>query len=159
MGREVHETTVVCSSIALLQERFRQLERVKEMREERELLRVHSEPNNATNTQCFFNNLNNPAAKNCEKPSRLFFHPDLIFPRRTSTSSQQAVSDLTSLCPTFHSDQYYYYYYCSSAETPQLFTRLWHLDASVSSPFQASSGLGLFGDSHDETDVDTSLHL
>ncbi|KAI3741010.1 hypothetical protein L1987_58674 [Smallanthus sonchifolius] len=42
--RMVREKTsdekVICSSIAMLQERFRQLEKVKEMREERELLKL-----------------------------------------------------------------------------------------------------------------------
>ena len=39
MGRQGNDPTVMHSSIALLQERFRQLQRAKEMREERELLR------------------------------------------------------------------------------------------------------------------------
>lgn len=39
MGRESGDSIVIQSSIALLQERFKQLQRMKEMREERELLR------------------------------------------------------------------------------------------------------------------------
>ncbi|KAL2246126.1 UNVERIFIED_CONTAM: hypothetical protein Sindi_2880800 [Sesamum indicum] len=39
MGRQNNDPRVVGSSIVLLQERFKQLERVKEMREERQLLR------------------------------------------------------------------------------------------------------------------------
>ncbi|KAK4271024.1 hypothetical protein QN277_019780 [Acacia crassicarpa] len=46
MDRESHghDPTLLHSSIALLQERFRQLQRVKEMREERELLRMLTPP-------------------------------------------------------------------------------------------------------------------
>ncbi|CAI8590539.1 unnamed protein product [Vicia faba] len=51
MGRENHDPTIVHSSIALLQERFRQLERVKEMREERELKRMLNEPKQQTYDQ------------------------------------------------------------------------------------------------------------
>ncbi|KAL2495607.1 uncharacterized protein Fot_39364 [Forsythia ovata] len=43
MVRETdHSTTVTLSSIALLQERFRQLEKMKEMRQEKALLRMLS---------------------------------------------------------------------------------------------------------------------
>lgn len=66
MGRQNGaDPTVLHSSIALLQERFRQLQRVKEMREERELLRVFSH-------------------SDAGQPARLepFFHPDLILPSR-----------------------------------------------------------------------------
>lgn len=43
MGRESSDPTVVSSSIALLQERFRQLQKVKERREEQQLLKMLSE--------------------------------------------------------------------------------------------------------------------
>lgn len=53
MGRQNCNSTAVHSSIALLQERFRQLERAKEMRQQREqLLRLFSEPEQA-NPQFF----------------------------------------------------------------------------------------------------------
>ncbi|XP_044492738.1 uncharacterized protein LOC123216381 [Mangifera indica] len=44
MGRQNGDSTMVNSSIALLQERFRQLERVREKREEKELLKLFAEP-------------------------------------------------------------------------------------------------------------------
>ncbi|KAK9283959.1 hypothetical protein L1049_012217 [Liquidambar formosana] len=44
MARESSDPTVVGSSIALLQERFRRLERVRERREEKEVLELFSEP-------------------------------------------------------------------------------------------------------------------
>ncbi|KAK8650827.1 hypothetical protein V6N13_140450 [Hibiscus sabdariffa] len=43
MGRQGGDPTVVTSSIALLQERFRQLQKDREKREERELLKLLSE--------------------------------------------------------------------------------------------------------------------
>ncbi|XP_044502552.1 uncharacterized protein LOC123223453 [Mangifera indica] len=43
MGRQNGDSTMVSSSIALLQERFRQLERVREKREEKELLKLFAE--------------------------------------------------------------------------------------------------------------------
>ncbi|KAK8521683.1 hypothetical protein V6N12_066273 [Hibiscus sabdariffa] len=43
MGRQGGDPTVVSSSIALLQERFRQLQKDREKREERELLKLLSE--------------------------------------------------------------------------------------------------------------------
>ncbi|GMI85655.1 hypothetical protein HRI_002234800 [Hibiscus trionum] len=43
MGRQGGDPTVVSSSIALLQQRFRQLQKDREKREEKELLRLLSE--------------------------------------------------------------------------------------------------------------------
>ncbi|KAK9089866.1 hypothetical protein Scep_028948 [Stephania cephalantha] len=40
MGRQSSDEPIMLSSIALLQERFKRLQRVKEMREERELLKM-----------------------------------------------------------------------------------------------------------------------
>ncbi|KAK9155343.1 hypothetical protein Sjap_002823 [Stephania japonica] len=69
------------SSIALLQERFRQLQREKQLREERALLRVLSESERVG------------PAMNCNEPSsRLFFHsemtPPLVPPTQSFLSSQ-----------------------------------------------------------------------
>ncbi|KAK9935877.1 hypothetical protein M0R45_012751 [Rubus argutus] len=67
MVREISkdDAVVVRSSIALLQERFRELQRVKAMREQREVLRLLalSEPNHSMNYE--------PA-----EAARLFFHPN-----------------------------------------------------------------------------------
>ncbi|MED6157114.1 hypothetical protein PIB30_020270 [Stylosanthes scabra] len=80
MGRETMH-----SSIALLQERFRELQRVKEMREERELLKMmlntdHQPPNKQYLMSS--NSINHPASMmmTCyyEPTTRLFFHPELI---------------------------------------------------------------------------------
>jgi hypothetical protein len=76
-GEDQQDSTVIHSSIALLQERFRQLQRVKEMREERELMRKHP-------------NLHPPMPS--EQPSRLFFHSELIIPPRSPPQASLSVS-------------------------------------------------------------------
>lgn len=66
MNKESTESLVVhSSSIALLQERFRQLQRAKEMREEQELLRQITEPHRDNSTTC-------------QDPSRLAFQSEFI---------------------------------------------------------------------------------
>ncbi|KAF9590402.1 hypothetical protein IFM89_034195 [Coptis chinensis] len=66
MGRQNSESTVTLSSIALLQERFRELQRVKKMREERELLKLFSESERV-----------DPELTMHYEPTRPFFHPEL----------------------------------------------------------------------------------
>ncbi|KAL6310995.1 hypothetical protein AAG906_024659 [Vitis piasezkii] len=79
MGRQSSDPIVIHSSIALLQERFRQLQRAKEMREERELLRLFSQSPGVNPTEF-------------PEPSRSFFQSELILPHRSplpgSPSSQ-----------------------------------------------------------------------
>ncbi|THG22517.1 hypothetical protein TEA_025050 [Camellia sinensis var. sinensis] len=50
MGRHGNDPTMVGSSIALLQERFKQLQRVREKREQQELLKLFSESKQITPT-------------------------------------------------------------------------------------------------------------
>lgn len=95
MGGGAKDPIVVQSSIALLQERFRQLQRAKEMREEKELLRMLNEPPN----RLF---INVPTAPSYE-PFTFFFQPEsglplstasppqLSFPMALSTERQQFV--------------------------------------------------------------------
>ncbi|XP_042445562.1 uncharacterized protein LOC122030427 [Zingiber officinale] len=70
MGRENnhHRQTVAQSSIVLLQERFRQLQRVKAMREEREQLRARSQGERSS-----------PDADQCVQPM-WFNHAELVRP-------------------------------------------------------------------------------
>jgi len=68
MGSQGNDPTVVHSSIALLQERFRQLQRVKEMREERKLIREFA----AADTE--------PTQR--QPQPKWFSHPDLVRPSR-----------------------------------------------------------------------------
>ncbi|KAJ0081382.1 hypothetical protein Patl1_09683 [Pistacia atlantica] len=77
MGRESNDTIIIQSSIALLQERFRQLQRVKEMREEREQNKVLIQPK-LFDTPMHY--------KLSPSNSRLFFH---FLPPRSSSSYQQ----------------------------------------------------------------------
>ncbi|KAK9269313.1 hypothetical protein L1049_001084 [Liquidambar formosana] len=69
MGRQSRDPRVTHSSIALLQERFRQLQRAKEMREERDVLRLSSQLERVNATTQY-------------EPTRLFFHSELILPPR-----------------------------------------------------------------------------
>ncbi|KAL6313799.1 hypothetical protein AAG906_010218 [Vitis piasezkii] len=70
MGRQSSDPIVIHSSIALLQERFRQLQRAKELREERELLRLFSQSPGVNPTEF-------------PEPSRSFFQSELILPHRS----------------------------------------------------------------------------
>ncbi|KAB2075217.1 hypothetical protein ERO13_A07G190700v2 [Gossypium hirsutum] len=51
MGRQSGDPTMASSSIALLQERFRQLQKVRQKREAKELLKLFSEPDRAGSTK------------------------------------------------------------------------------------------------------------
>ncbi|KAB1221713.1 hypothetical protein CJ030_MR2G019940 [Morella rubra] len=131
MGREEdHDATVIHSSIALLQERFRQLQRVKEMREERELMRMLAEPKQL--------NLYPPMQF---EPSRLFFHSELITPPRSPPQLP------LSLWPPSQSNHAGY----RLSEAPSWATD--HVPSVLTS-------LNHFSDISDsDSDVDTSLHL
>lgn len=93
-GSEASPSIVHTSSIALLQERFRNLQKVKEMREGRELQRVHT-ATDADRTGSLSSALNlglqaanslnlglQAATANSTEQPRWFFHPDLIRPSR-----------------------------------------------------------------------------
>lgn len=71
MGRQSNDPTMVSSSIALLQERFRQLEKVKERREEKELLNLFAETERIMPTTHF-------------EPSKLSFQPQMTTPNRST---------------------------------------------------------------------------
>ncbi|OAY28392.1 hypothetical protein MANES_15G062700v8 [Manihot esculenta] len=64
MGTQNCDPTIMPSSIALLQERFRQLERAKEMRQKRDLLRLFTEAEQVKSAKAY-------------EPSRPFLHPEL----------------------------------------------------------------------------------
>lgn len=79
-GNEAAPSIVHTSSIALLQERFRNLQKVKEMREGRELQRVYAPDTDRAGSMSALN-LGLQAAHGTEQP-RWFLHPDLIRPSR-----------------------------------------------------------------------------
>ncbi|CAI8611663.1 unnamed protein product [Vicia faba] len=93
-NRKIHDPTMVHSSISLLQERFKQLQRVKEMREKRELLKMLS------NTETKHFNFNSSSSIMSHEPvTRLFFHPELIN-MNTSGSISPTPRVCLSLWPT-----------------------------------------------------------
>ncbi|XP_059437058.1 uncharacterized protein LOC132170183 [Corylus avellana] len=135
MGGEDQDSTVIHSSIALLQERFRQLQRVKEMREERELMRMLAEPNKHLNLH--------PPPMPSEQPSKLFFHSELIIPPRSPPQASLSIS------PPSQSRRADY----PVRDTPLLVNSWRHTDDHRSS-------VNEFNDSDsDHSKVDTSLHL
>lgn len=151
MGRQSNDPIVTQSSIALLQERFRQLQRVKEMREEREL-HLHKmvvEPK-----------LFSPAMQyDCyETSSRLFFH---FLPTRTSTSSPQVSLSLRSYSQSkqqvqVHDD--YFQIQCMET-TPLLPTSETVPAAAAAAPPSLHASAKKFETPNHHDDVDTSLHL
>ncbi|XWS18081.1 hypothetical protein CRYUN_Cryun32bG0011100 [Craigia yunnanensis] len=138
MGREsINDPIVNQSSIALLQERFRQLQRMKEMREERELIRKFPEPK-----QC------NPTLSYDQPSGLLFFHflPPRSPPRQVTNFSLCSGSHCK--CPpstTFR-----------CMEAPH-FASL--LPTLTETPPSLHFSLNKFEDSDSDDDVDTSLHL
>lgn len=151
MGRESHhrDPTSFHSSIALLQERFRQLQRVKEMREERELQKMLSEPKQ-------FNSNNNTTMSSTtyqhNSNNSILSRPELIMPSRSPpphvslslwptpqgkqeecTNAQTSVS--MNLCPTDYNN------YAHSQS----------LQVSWKNVYDCDSGA--------DSGVDTSLHL
>ncbi|KAK8350015.1 hypothetical protein V6Z11_A06G183300 [Gossypium hirsutum] len=139
MGREsMNDPIVTQSSIALLQERFMQFERMKEMREERELLRKLAEPK-----QC-----NNPT---CYEPSGLLFFHLLTTPRPRSPPSPppRQVPNMSSLWSGLQS---------RGKETP-LFGLLPTTTVTGKPSPTLHVSLNKSQDSDYNDDIDTSLHL
>ncbi|GJN24132.1 hypothetical protein PR202_gb11854 [Eleusine coracana subsp. coracana] len=90
MGLQSKEGGVTFSSIALLQQRFRELERIREKREERLLQML----------------VPRPAAAPRETPVKWFFHPELLYPCRPLRDTAAALfpavpSSATSDCKSF----------------------------------------------------------
>ncbi|KAJ9176798.1 hypothetical protein P3X46_012075 [Hevea brasiliensis] len=72
MGRQNSDATVASSSIALLQERFRELQKIREKRKEKELLKLFSESERSSA----------PPGMHFE-PSKLTYHqPETILPNK-----------------------------------------------------------------------------
>ncbi|CAK9180405.1 unnamed protein product [Ilex paraguariensis] len=107
MGRQSSDPTPVASSIALLQERFRQLQRVKEQREERDLLRQFSGPEQIT------------LIKHSE-PDKLPFHRETIF------TSRSTLQDSLSLGLNLHGK----HAELQAMKTSPL-TKLWSTDLAI----------------------------
>nr|XP_004486548.1 uncharacterized protein LOC101500259 [Cicer arietinum] len=146
MGRENHDTTIVHSSIQLLQERFRQLERVKEMREKRELKKMLNEPKQ----QQLINSNNIITTTPTYESTRLFFssnNDELINNPSRSSSSPPHVS--LSLWPT-----------SSQVKHDDLCTTNYNTHTHAQT-LQASWKNGCYDSdsASDSSGLDTSLHL
>ncbi|OAY33015.1 hypothetical protein MANES_13G062900v8 [Manihot esculenta] len=113
MGRKNGDATVASSSIALLQERFRELQRIRERRQEKELLKLFSEPERSA-----------PAGMNFD-PSKMTFHqPEMI--RAPPLQDSHLSLGLNSLSSNNHAD---------IIKTP---TSLWPSTGSSSRNFENS---------------------
>ncbi|MED6114433.1 hypothetical protein PIB30_080162 [Stylosanthes scabra] len=149
MGRQDNDPTIVNSSIALLQERFRQLEKVKEKREGKELLKLLSSSSETHDPRGAFSSAQNQQASSQRNNSTL--QPRLMVP---SHSRPGFHDDSLSLGLNLNSKQGYYdHNYTMKSSSPSSSSSssysLW------SSPQGASSSSRNF----DSSDVDTSLHL
>ncbi|KAK3432213.1 hypothetical protein EUGRSUZ_E03889 [Eucalyptus grandis] len=133
MGRESNDHVVNHSSIALLQERFKQLQRMKEMREEREFSRMAKQPGDAPDR-----------TPECQQYS----NPPLIRgePRMPPRSPPRAPF---SLCPSTTD----YYSNHQRAEIPLL------VNLMSSGPNSNRDVYDKCTQANDSDDVDTSLHL
>ncbi|RCV41963.1 hypothetical protein SEVIR_9G175500v4 [Setaria viridis] len=118
------------SSIALLQQRFRELERIREKREER-LLHVLAPRPAATAT-----------AAQREMPVKWFFHPELLYPCRPLRDTAVTAAALFPAVPTTACE-------CKSFQLrgDPIAVELW--------PSKTYNSKHVPG----EVDVDTSLHL
>ncbi|CAM8921417.1 unnamed protein product [Rhodiola kirilowii] len=140
MGATESDPVIIRSSIALLQERFKQLHREKRRREERELLRLFSDSPppasfNASQSTAHYNDYTNKR--------RRLFHTEFLL-----TDDKKPPKVPLSLWP-------------SSSINCQ--TAYWDAEAPVAKKKQTQDRLALcdlssFMGSF-ETDVDTSLHL
>ncbi|KAK7363842.1 hypothetical protein VNO77_06001 [Canavalia gladiata] len=140
MRRKIHDPTVVHSSIVLLRERFRQLQRVKEIRKERELLKML-----CTEPKHFNSN-----ATTIYEPTSQFFHPELIIPSRSSPHVSLSLWP-TSQCMQEDNK--------SIIENP-VSMKLLSIDCTHAQSLQASWKNNVYDwDSGSDSGVDTSLHL
>lgn len=145
------------SSIFLLQERFRQLQRAKEMREERELiirmLAVAPEPN-----KHYFNNIHVKPTMYCEPPARLLPHPQRPLqaappPKQVSVSHWQSSVDQRSHIESGSGA-------CTTGTPPLM--NLWPKDDDTPSSSDTSNSSNKLSEDYlcvSDSDVDTSLHL
>ncbi|KAJ6329526.1 hypothetical protein OIU77_011075 [Salix suchowensis] len=137
MGRQNGDAAVVNSSIALLQERFRELQRIREKRQEKEILKLFasSESDQRVASAVHFD----------EPASKLTFQPDqVILPNRPSTPQDSLLSlGLNSQSNNKHPD------FRAMKGTP---SSLWPHSTGSSSSSSSSRNF-------ENSDVDTSLHL
>lgn len=139
MGRQNGDAAMVNSSIALLQERFRELQRIREKRQEKEILKLFasSESDQRVASTMHFD----------EPTCKFTFQPDqTTLPNRPSTPQDSLLSlGLNSQSNNKHPD------FRAMKSTP---SSLWPNSTGNSSSSSSSSSRNL-----ENSDVDTSLHL
>lgn len=138
-----NDPTMVNSSIALLQERFRQLEKVKERREGKELLKLFSSSDTTSH------NMTNSSSANLHFQSSSPSSPKLVIP--THHTHKPNLHDSLSLGLNMANklqgdDQYGH----STAKTHPSNSSLWSDHAASTSSMARN---------FEYSDVDTSLHL
>ncbi|MFS7980039.1 hypothetical protein Hanom_Chr10g00934721 [Helianthus anomalus] len=119
------------SSIALLQERFRQLQKMREKREEMKVLKLLSEPETMSPTKCY------------ERSRNSSVHPEMIY-HKPAMTAKLPFQDSLSL----GLDLYGQKTELQPSKTPP-FRDFWSMDSVTVSALRV----------HDKPDVDTSLHL
>ncbi|KDP29909.1 hypothetical protein JCGZ_18478 [Jatropha curcas] len=133
MGRQNGEASVASSSIALLQERFRELQRIREKRQEKELLKRFSSSESETSTSI-------SPSMHFDHSSKLTFQPDhMILPNNRAPALQDSLLSLTLNSQSNHNHPNF-------RATP---TSLWPNNTATGSSSR----------SFENSDVDTSLHL
>lgn len=138
MGRQHGNGGGSSSSIALLQERFRQLEKMRERREEMELLKLFSETETISQT------------KRCELSGNMLLHPEMIChqPMTTTTTTTTTTRTCFQDSLSLGLDLYGKKTEQQQSKAPP-YRDFWSMDSVTVSTSRA----------HDKHDVDTSLHL
>ncbi|CAI9292464.1 unnamed protein product [Lactuca saligna] len=152
MVREQSDHKAICSSIAMLQERFRQLEKLKEMREERELLKLISVSSN--NHQCnSYYDQQYSLSSNFYEPSKYILHSEVIFP--TQPLDSQLLS--LTLWPTSQTNKYADSFWDINIESTQKISSKpsWLTNVPLARPTLVKN----IDESSVNSDVDTTLHL
>ncbi|KAI3495132.1 hypothetical protein L1887_37324 [Cichorium endivia] len=152
MVREKSDHKVICSSIAMLQERFRQLEKLKEMREERELLNLISF-SSSNNHQCSSYYDHHSLSSNFYEPSKYIFHSEIIFP--TQPLDSQLLS--LTLWPNSQTKKCADSYWDINSEKSQNLSSKPSWLANV--PLARPTLIKNIDESSVNPDVDTTLHL
>lgn len=134
MSRQDGDPTMVSSSIALLQERFRKLQKVRERREEKELLKLSAEPQRVSSLTRHVD------------PTNLSFQSEVIhqLPHRQKASQDHQSLSLGLDLQTKQADDHIH------DMRTQTFTSPWSTINTA-----ASSSTRNF----ENSDIDTSLHL
>ncbi|CAN1121114.1 hypothetical protein LINPERPRIM_LOCUS1988 [Linum perenne] len=172
MGRHVGDSsTMVNSSIALLQERFKELQRVKEKRQEKELLKLFSESserhiNTASPPTPSSSSSPSPSSSKHFDPSSYDDHMSIFLnhrstpsPPRVSRYQKDHPSSLLSLGLSPSSSSENKMHYSSYDHHQPLIRGVKNNQASLWASSRASSPSSSSRTSFGHSDVDTSLRL